>query len=135
MDTKPLRGNVIGSISITVAMIIVGCALTPEEAAQRAKLKSNSELCMATIKFPQYGDQVAAELKARGHSCDWTLTAAQIRADDEKDARYRAALSAVGKSADPEPSAYKIVQPAPATTTNTTCSRLGAQVNCTSRTQ
>jgi hypothetical protein len=80
--------------TMLLANFLAGCALTHEEIAARAKKKSNSELCMATIQFPQYGNEIAEELAARGHTCDWAITAAQIRAQDEQDARYRAALQA-----------------------------------------
>lgn len=65
---------------------------------------------------------------------------AQAADDEAANARTRAALAAAAKSmsesmAQSTESAYKILQPAPTTTTNTTCNSLGGQLNCTSTTR
>lgn len=94
-------------LAVPVFALMAGCALSPQQVAERAKLKSNTELCMATIQFPQYGDAIARELADRHHTCDWALTAAQVRTAD---ASRRAALQALAASNDTQ-SGYQIVQP------------------------
>jgi hypothetical protein len=104
-----IRASVV--VVASSSMLLSGCALTPEQVAARAKLKSNSELCMATIQFPQYGDAIARELASRNHSCDWALTTAQVRAAETTAANQRAALQSLA-AINTQPT-YQIVQPAP----------------------
>jgi hypothetical protein len=83
---------------VALAALASGCALTHEQVVQRAKAKTNTELCMASIQFPQYGDVIAAELASRSHSCNWELTAAQVEADGAARARRAAAIQAATAS-------------------------------------
>lgn len=91
--------------------LLSGCALTHDQVVQRAHAKSNAELCMATIQFPQYGDEIAAELAARGHTCDWAMTGAQLQAQAAQNARYQAALQSAAASINAQ-TAYQVQQPA-----------------------
>lgn len=94
----------------TAATLLSGCALTHEQVVARAKAKSNTELCMASIQFPQYGDAIAAELAERGHTCNWEQAAAQVQASAAADARRAAAIQAAAASLSAQP-AYQVVQP------------------------
>lgn len=98
--------------SLLILEMLTGCALTHDQVVARAKMKSNSELCMATIQFPQYSDEIAAELAEREYTCDWNKTAAQIQTKNEQDARYRAALQSAAASFNAQP-AYQVQQPKP----------------------
>lgn len=97
--------------AVLASAALGGCALSPQQAAERAKLKSNSELCMATIQFPQYGDAIAQELADRKHTCDWALTAAQIGAANEKAAAFRRAVLQPAATSSDTQSSYQIVPP------------------------
>lgn len=99
-------------ILVVLLLSLTGCALTPVQVAERAKLKSNTDLCMAMIQFPQYGDAVTRELAARGHTCDWTLAAAQVGAAEAADANRRAALQTLAASFNTQTQpTYQIVAP------------------------
>lgn len=85
------------------AATLSGCALTHDQVVARAKAKSNTELCMASIQFPQYGDVIAAELAERGHTCNWEQTAAQVQASAAADARRAIAQQAAAASFNAQP--------------------------------
>lgn len=99
-------------------LLLTGCALTHEQIAERAHRKTNTELCMALIQFPQYAEEVQAELESRGRVCDMELASAQVQEQNASNARLGAALQAAA-AARPAQSTYQIVQPAalPAPTT------------------
>lgn len=100
-------------ITVLIAIILpmlCGCALTHQQVVERARSKSNSELCVASIRFPEYGDVIAAELRSRNHSCDWAVTAAQVRAQDTANANFQASLQALSASMNNR-AAYQVVHP------------------------
>jgi hypothetical protein len=72
-------GDEMKKLVIVIAMLLSGCALTPEQVAERAHKKTNAELCMALIRYPQYSDGINAELAQRGHMCDVELAKAQVQ--------------------------------------------------------
>jgi len=97
-----------------VAGLLSGCALTHEQVVERAHNKTNTELCMALIQFPQYADVVQEELDSRGRVCDMELAAAQVQEQSAQNERYRAALQTAAASFNTAP-AYQIQQPRPIT--------------------
>jgi DNA-binding NtrC family response regulator len=88
---------------ICAAALLSGCALTHDQVIARAKEKSNTELCMASIQFPQYGDVIAAELAERKHSCDWDLANAQVQAQAASNAQRAAAIQSAAASFNLQP--------------------------------
>ena len=101
-------------IAATAATLLSGCALTHEQVVERAHKKTNTELCMALIQFPQYADVVQAELDDRGRVCDMAVASAQVQEQNAKNDRYRAALQAAAASFNAAP-AYQVQQPKPLT--------------------
>lgn len=93
------------------ASLLGGCALTHEQVVERAHNKTNTELCMALIQFPQYADVIQAELDDRGRACDMQVAAAQVQEQNAQNDRYRAALQAAAASFNAQP-AYQVQQPA-----------------------
>lgn len=98
-------------IAGAVAALVGGCALTHEQVVERAHKKTNTELCMALIQFPQYADVIEAELSDRGRVCDMQVASAQVQEQNAQNDRYRAALQAAAASLNTAP-AYKVQQPA-----------------------
>lgn len=94
-----------------MGICVTGCALTNEQIAQRAKTKTNTELCMALIQFPQYADHVQAELNQRGQTCDMQLAIAQVQEQNAKNARASAAMHAVAANMAQTQQVYQIVPP------------------------
>lgn len=97
-------------IILIIVVLTSGCALTHEQVVARAKQKSNAELCMARIQFPQYSNEVEAELEERGYVCDMQLTVTQVREQNAKNARYQASLMAAAAMNSAQPT-YQIVPP------------------------
>ena len=96
---------------VATAIGATGCALTHEQIVQRAKTKTNTELCMALIQFPQYSDVVEAELKNRGHICNMGLAEAQLREKNAQIANFQAAMKQASESANANLSSYQIAPP------------------------
>lgn len=100
------------AIAVTALSIVVtGCVLTHEQIAQRAKAKTNTELCVALIQFPQYSDVVEAELQSRGHICNMGLADAQLREKNAQIANFQAAMRQASESAKANLSSYQIAPP------------------------
>lgn len=97
-------------LGIVAAGLFSGCALTHEQVVERAHKKTNTELCMALIQFPQYADVIQAELDDRGRVCDMQVAAAQVQEQNSQNDRYRAALQAAAASFNAAP-AYQVQQP------------------------
>ncbi|MDK6077915.1 hypothetical protein [Massilia varians] len=97
-------------LGLVAPTILTGCALTHDQVVERARAKSNTELCMNSLQFPQYGDVIAAELARRGHSCDWQQASAQVQTAATNDANRRAALQALTSSFNTQ-STYQVQQP------------------------
>jgi hypothetical protein len=85
-------------VAVSAALLLSGCALTHEQLAERAHHKTNSELCMGLIQYPQFTDIINAELEDRGRTCDMSLAAAQVQAQQASSANRQAALSRIADS-------------------------------------
>ena len=99
-------------ISILICISLSGCALTHEQIAAKAHKKTNAELCMALIQFPQYSTEIEAELEERGRVCDMGLASAQVQEQNAQNARFGAALQAAAASMSQAQPTYNIVPPA-----------------------
>lgn len=101
-------------LSLAVVGALGGCALTHEQVVERAHHKTNTELCMALIQFPQYADVIQAELDDRGRVCDMQVALAQVQEQNAQNDRYRAAIQAAAASFNAQPG-YQVVPHTPLT--------------------